>query len=170
MNSIELGKRIKEARLAKKMTQSELVGSFITRNMLSQIESGAALPSVKTLEYLAERLELPVGSFMDTSDNEEISDGIKSNLLSAKSAFIKGDYATAAELARPLINSDYDDEGCAILARCMIKNAKSCAENHENTLAVKYAHDAMDYSERGIYKSREISMEALLLLKELADG
>ena len=30
MNSEELGKRIKEARLAKKMTQSELVGTFIT--------------------------------------------------------------------------------------------------------------------------------------------
>ena len=42
MNSEELGKRIKEARLAKKMTQSELVGTFITRNMLSRIESGNA--------------------------------------------------------------------------------------------------------------------------------
>lgn len=50
MNSEELGKRIKEARLAKKMTQSELVGTFITRNMLSRIESGNACPSVKTLE------------------------------------------------------------------------------------------------------------------------
>ena len=55
MNSGELGKRIKEARLAKKMTQSELVGTFITRNMLSRIESGNACPSVKTLEYLARR-------------------------------------------------------------------------------------------------------------------
>ena len=59
MNSGELGKRIKEARLAKKMTQSELVGTFITRNMLSRIESGNACPSVKTLEYLARRLGLP---------------------------------------------------------------------------------------------------------------
>ena len=42
MNSEELGKRIKEARLAKKMTQSELVGTFIKRNMLSRIESGNA--------------------------------------------------------------------------------------------------------------------------------
>ena len=54
-----LGQRIKEARLAKKMTQAEVVGSFITRNMLSQIESGTAVPSVKTLTYLAEVLELP---------------------------------------------------------------------------------------------------------------
>lgn len=52
MNSAELGRRIKEARIAKKMTQAELVGDFITRNMLSRIESGNATPSVKTLEYI----------------------------------------------------------------------------------------------------------------------
>ena len=40
MDSITLGRRIKEARLAKKMTQNEVVGNFITRNILSQIESG----------------------------------------------------------------------------------------------------------------------------------
>ena len=66
MNSEELGKRIKEARLAKKMTQSELVGTFITRNMLSRIESGNACPSVKTLEYLAGRLDLPAGVLYQT--------------------------------------------------------------------------------------------------------
>ena len=57
MEKNTLGKRIKEARLAKKMTQSEVVGDFITRNMLSQIESGSATPSVKTLEYLCKVLE-----------------------------------------------------------------------------------------------------------------
>ena len=60
MNSVELGKRIKEARLARKMTQADVVGDFITRNMLSQIESGTANPSVKTLTYLAKVLQLPV--------------------------------------------------------------------------------------------------------------
>ena len=58
MEKNTLGKRIKEARLAKKMTQSEVVGDFITRNMLSQIESGSATPSVKTLEYLCKVLEI----------------------------------------------------------------------------------------------------------------
>ena len=50
MNAAELGRRIKEARIAKKMTQSQVVGTFITRNMLSQIENGNALPSITTLE------------------------------------------------------------------------------------------------------------------------
>ena len=58
MDRAALGSRIKEARLAKKLTQTEVVGSFITRNMLSQIESGTATPSIKTLTYLAGVLEL----------------------------------------------------------------------------------------------------------------
>ena len=58
MGRAELGRRLKEARLARRMTQSEVVGDFITRNMLSQIESGSAMPSVKTLEYLSKRLEI----------------------------------------------------------------------------------------------------------------
>ena len=59
-----LGKKLKEARLAKKMTQAEVVGNFITRNMLSQIESGAAMPSVKTLSYLAGVLDIPLSELM----------------------------------------------------------------------------------------------------------
>jgi len=55
-----LGKKLKEARLSKKLTQSDVVGTFITRNMLSQIESGAASPSLRTLEYLANTLEIPI--------------------------------------------------------------------------------------------------------------
>ena len=67
MEKNTLGKRIKEARLAKKMTQSEVVGDFITRNMLSQIESGSATPSVKTLEYLCKVLEIMPFCLMKTT-------------------------------------------------------------------------------------------------------
>ena len=73
MTPAERGRIIKEARIAKKMTQSEVVGSFITRNMLSQIESGNATPSVKTLEYLAQTLDIPVSELMPGSDEVSCS-------------------------------------------------------------------------------------------------
>ena len=60
MKELSLGKKIRQLRIDKKITQQELVGDFITRNMLSQIESGAASPSLKTLEYLANTLEIPI--------------------------------------------------------------------------------------------------------------
>ena len=67
-----LGQKIKEARLSRGMTQKELVGDYITRNMLSKIENDSATPSVRTLEYLAGALGLPTGYFLSDA---VVSDG-----------------------------------------------------------------------------------------------
>ena len=72
MNSVLLGQRIKEARISKKLTQAEVVGTFITRNMLSQIESGIATPSMKTLAFLAQALDMSLSDLL--SDTQEDSD------------------------------------------------------------------------------------------------
>ena len=58
-----LGKKIKDLRLQKNMTQAELAGDTITRNMLSQIENGSAQPSVTTIMELAEKLDTPTEYF-----------------------------------------------------------------------------------------------------------
>lgn len=60
-----LGQKVKEARIHQKLTQKELAGDFITRNMLSQIENDIATPSIKTMEYLAGVLGKPVSYFID---------------------------------------------------------------------------------------------------------
>ena len=65
-----LGRRIREARIRQQLTQKDVVGEYMTRNMLSKIENGSATPSVKTLKYLAEALSVPVGYFV----NEEAYD------------------------------------------------------------------------------------------------
>ena len=74
MDSVTLGKKIKEARLKKKLTQNEVVGDFITRNMLSQIESGTANPSVKTLEYLCRVLEIPSSQLIDEQTPQTVGE------------------------------------------------------------------------------------------------
>ena len=61
---MELGQRIKEARLEKGLSQRELCGNMITRNMLSLIENGSARPSMDTLRYLARALEKPMSYFL----------------------------------------------------------------------------------------------------------
>ena len=58
---MELGKRLQQARLEAGLSQKQLCGDRITRNMLSQIEHGTAKPSMTTLQYLAERLGKSVG-------------------------------------------------------------------------------------------------------------
>ena len=174
MNSEELGKRIKEARLAKKMTQAELVGTFITRNMLSRIESGNACPSVKTLEYLAGRLDLPAGSLIsdetpDTTETEK-SDRNAQQLINAKQLYTDCDYLSCADEAEKLIGSEFEDEGQAILARCCIALSEKAMNDGDRTSAIKYAKQALELADKGIYKSREISVDATLKLSEIAGG
>ena len=71
---MKLGEKIKALRLEKGLSQRQLCGEFMTRNMLSQIENGSARPSMDTLSYLAAQLEKPVSFFLEeqavTSPNE----------------------------------------------------------------------------------------------------
>lgn len=62
---MDLGSKIKEARLAMGLSQRQLCGEYMTRNMLSQIENGSARPSMGTLAYLAEQLGKPVSYFLE---------------------------------------------------------------------------------------------------------
>ena len=62
---MELGEKLKQARLEAGLSQRQLCGEEITRNMLSLIENGAAKPSMKTLQYLAGRLGKSVSFFLE---------------------------------------------------------------------------------------------------------
>ena len=66
-----MGQRILQARLAAGMSQRELAGDEITRNMLSSLEHDSATPSIATLRYLARRLGRPVSYFLGDDDSSE---------------------------------------------------------------------------------------------------
>ncbi|MCR4780172.1 MAG: helix-turn-helix domain-containing protein [Ruminiclostridium sp.] len=174
MDSVELGKRIKEARLARKMTQSDVVGDFITRNMLSQIESGTATPSVRTLTYLAKVLQLPVNYLLP--DELEVPDEGGNSALKEideltimKNAFKRGDYAAAVEHALPQAKSGsiVYDEACSILAMSYLELARSAKETRTG---MEFAEQAARYSELGIFAKREVKASAVLLYDKLAES
>ena len=66
-----MGQRILQARLAAGLSQRELAGEEITRNMLSSLEHDAAAPSIATLRYLARRLGRPVSYFLGEDASSE---------------------------------------------------------------------------------------------------
>lgn len=65
-----LGEKLRQARLEAGLSQRQLCGDEITRNMLSQIEHDTARPSMDTLRYLAGRLEKSLGYFLDEEGAE----------------------------------------------------------------------------------------------------
>lgn len=98
---MDLGQRIKEARLEMGLSQRQLCGEEITRNMLSQIENGAARPSMATLRYLAARLGKSVSFFLE----ETAASPNQTRMDAARAAFQAENYREAllhlAEFASP---------------------------------------------------------------------
>ncbi|MCQ5129705.1 helix-turn-helix domain-containing protein [Butyricicoccus faecihominis] len=161
MDASELGKKIKEARLAKKMTQAEVVGDFITRNMLSQIESGAAMPSVKTLSYLAGVLGLSPDQLIAP---EPVLDDAYRVLCEAKAAFRAGKYADVpTEESR--FPASVEDELYALSARACLCLAEADAEKdgapNDVTALIRRA---IDHAGKGLYANEALRSEAILLL------
>lgn len=81
---MELGEKLKKARVEAGLSQRQLCGEEITRNMLSQIENGSARPSMATLTYLAARLGKPVSWFVD--DNAEAQEDLHTACIALEQA------------------------------------------------------------------------------------
>lgn len=78
---MELGEKLRQARQEAGLSQRQLCGEIITRNMLSQIEHGTARPSMDTLQALAARLGKPVSFFLEEkavmSPNQELMEQVR---------------------------------------------------------------------------------------------
>ena len=164
MPTSDLGKKLKEARLAKKMTQSEVVGNFITRNMLSQIESGAAMPSVKTLAYLAGVLDLPLSELMG-GEHSSLDDF--QTLEDAKERFRAGDFNAVLELCHSMPDA-ISDELYALGARACLAQARILCEKDVLADVTSLMRRGMDYAGRGLYACDSLAAECALLLNQQA--
>ncbi len=87
---MELGQRLFQARREAGLSQRQLCGDYMTRNMLSQIEHGTARPSMDTLRYLAGRLGKPVSYFLE---EEAVMSPNQAPMARARAAWESGDAA-----------------------------------------------------------------------------
>ena len=114
---MQIGEKIKALRQSKLMTQTELAGTQITRNMLSTIEHGTALPSLPTALYLAERLNVPVG-YLLAEGEDELGYHKMMAIANIRHAFSSKDYAGALALLQAVPGAEMDDELCFLRAQC----------------------------------------------------
>ena len=99
------------------LSQRQLCGDVITRNMLSLVEHGSARPSMDTLKLLAARLGKPVSWFLEeetvTSPNQTVMESVRqlydagaySEAVQAMESYRKEDpvFDREAELLRVLL-------------------------------------------------------------------
>ena len=119
---MNIGEKIKNLRMSKMITQQELAGDFITRNMLSRIEHGAALPSLPTVMYLANRLGVPAGFLLAEEENEFLYQKIR-HMPNIRRAYKMGDWRICRQLCESAL-SESDDEIALLMAGCALEIAK----------------------------------------------
>jgi len=144
------------------MTQSQVAGTRITRNMLSQLENDAASPSVKTLEYLAEVLEVPIGWLLETHPQED-----RLVLLDrARERYRLGDYRGCAALLPS--ESHMGEEEKLLLIRSLLAWAGQCLEKNHLREAAQIAEQAEKLCLDSLYAGNQERAEAAYVLTECA--
>ena len=171
LKELSLGKKIKMLRIERKITQQELVGDYITRNMLSQIENDIALPSIKTLQFLSDALGVPLSYLMQTENDGdygaeyETADGID---LRAKKIFFSGDYLGYIDIAEknPEIISQYKEERL-FLGLAYLEYAKILFEGGDIGACFEHCEKALKIDFEGCAFAREEIQKHAELYKSL---
>jgi tetratricopeptide (TPR) repeat protein len=68
-----VGDRLRQARVARGLTQAQLAGGVATKGLISQIECNRTMPSLPRLRLLADRLGLPLSYFLEQGPADEQS-------------------------------------------------------------------------------------------------
>jgi transcriptional regulator with XRE-family HTH domain len=115
---MELGEKIRLARQALGLSQRQLCGDEITRNMLSLIENGGAKPSMKTLRLLAERLGKPISYFLEEhAPDPGILSEAAVTLHQARQALAEGKYVYARQLLESVTAPELRREALLLAAK-----------------------------------------------------
>lgn len=141
---MDIGKKIKKLRTEKLMTQSELAGGEITRNMLSRIENGAALPSLGTVVYLAYKLGVPAGYLLSEGEEEFIYHKT-SVMKNIRRAYTDKRFELCRDICLTEFD-EYDDELELILTDCCLGIAEEHIKQGKLHYACQYLDEAVRHS------------------------
>jgi len=154
-----IGEKIRQSRQAAGLSQRQLCGDKITRNMLSQIENGVARPSMDTLSYLAGRLGKSISYFLD--ENAVVSPNA-AIMESARAAYAAGQFQTALEALSGCQRPDpvFDPELGHLENLCLLALARQALDRQQLPLAMQLL-DRIE--EDNLYFSAQLHRECRLL-------
>ena len=162
---MELGQLLKQARLEAGLSQRQLCGEAITRNMLSQIENGSAHPSMETLRYLAGQLGKPVSFFLE----ENAPSPSQSCLTGGRNLWIAGQYADALQILKDYPSDGFSDGEAGLLqVLCSLSLAEEAIREGRLPYALTLLQQAEVFGMQTPYYTPELKRRRLLLLAQAA--
>ena len=117
-----MGQRIRQARLEAGLSQRQLAGQMMTRNMLSALEHDGANPSVGTLKYLSEKLCKPISYFLG-EDFPEVRE-----MELARRSYEAADYETCLEVLGGLGEPAFLPERKLLQSLCLLEMAEKARQ------------------------------------------
>lgn len=157
---MDLGEKIKLARLEAGLSQRQLCGETITRNMLSQIENGSARPSMQTLAVLAARLGKSISFFLE----EDVVTSVNQQpMRRARAAWAAGDAAGVQQALSEYRGPDpvFDAEKVLLERLATLAQAEAALQKQQP----RYAQELLENLEiSGGYCAEALERQRLLLL------
>ena len=129
-----IGERIREARHQAGLTQQQLAQPRYTKAYISALEKGHAKPSMAALNYLSQRLGLPIGRFLTDANSTW-------DRLSADLALASADWTNAADAYRSLLDAA-TDRGAK--AEILVALAEALDKQERGDLAIGPATEALE--------------------------
>ena len=162
---MNIGEKIRKLRTEKMMTQSELSGDQVTRNMLSLIEKGKAVPSLQTLTYIASRLNVST-AFLLADESEEQMLKKCTEISNVRLAFKNRNYRICMDLCKKL---EADDEIKLIMAESALAVAKEEVYNDRVRSAWSLLDEAALYASETAYSTKHIEAMVGILFEYLGE-
>lgn len=156
-----LGEKLRQARLEAGLSQRQLCGETVTRNMLSQIENGAAMPSMTTLAYFAERLGRPMSFFLQ---EDAVCSSNQERMAQARAALDEGNGEEVLEALEQYCGPDaiFDKEAQLLRRLALLQTAQTALKQGR----AGYAAELLDDSWKEGYCADMLERQRLLLLAE----
>ena len=156
-----LGEKLRQARLEAGLSQRQLCGEEVTRNMLSQIENGAAMPSMSTLSYFAERLGRPVSFFLQ---EDAVGSPNQERMARAREALAAGNGGEVLEILKQYRRPDetFDGEAQLLVRLAVLQAARDALMKGR----AGYAAELLEDSWKEGYCADALERQRLLLLAE----
>lgn len=165
---MNIGEKIRQLRISKLMTQADLAGDQITRNMLCSIERGAALPSLQTACYLAERLNVPVG-FLLSEESDALAYRKMTAMPNVRRALAAGDYIGCLAILNAAFGTERDDEIALVRAECEYYAAKAAFDNGQLRAAAAGFDRALSAARQTLYDTDWMRIRAAVYFRYLSE-